>query len=596
MIEVDSIITDIERNMDTKLTEKYINLFSNMFSGGFTLKDESGDDLKAFNSIQLKLKKWQQNPKEKTIKSKLEMKSGEIYVASSNNVKNPNNYQDFFEHDENPFDVTNTEVLVKFETNSTDSIPPPPPPPPTSTVHLPAICPINFTGISAVDAVGTVWAEISSLNLKSNQIDILASELKALFGRNERSKKINKDEDNFGILEPNRLRNLEILLFMEELKPYNVDQIIEMIQNFTGPIFENCVLERLVRKVSKDGQCLAFLPTTKESEKLIEFEKDVERSKNVLALGEQFFLKITNQISDRNERLLFAYNMSSFESEHLDIQNQLKYIDEANNAIRNSTKFKFSLRIILDILNTLMPRFGLTKGFKISSFTSSVERVTGMAANPNATQGDEIELQNDTGTTKKSRLQALRRKGNKSTEKKFWQVRLQEYISIYLNRFEVCQGFWDDVQEPCSKAMRIDQSTLDDQTSKWIKDFDVMKEWYQINQSKNNDNFIIKLSLFLKKESEVKNIRKAILDTWEKTENLWKWLGERMEGEPQLIFKYIYDFSKEFERQWKMVQSNWEDSKTLVLRGGIKLERHNPNNNQNGKIRPKKLRRKLKRS
>jgi hypothetical protein len=434
---------------------------------------------------------------------------------------------------------------------------------------------------------------MASLNLKPEQQEKLTNQLTIIFGRDARERSLLQEEDEeVGVLEAGRLRNLEVLLNMEELKGLTFSAIVDMILDFDERLFNSSVLERLARRSTKEGGVqYAFLPTQKEAEALITYAE--QNGDDSLRPGEAFFLELALRVPDRIQRFEYGSFMAKFDMEIPGLESELVLLQTADKAVRNSERFKRALKVILDILTTLMPRFGLTRGFRISSFLPSTERVNGTVANPaegrvsaeDAIAAIEASVDPtlpDKERKKQIKLAMMRKKVQTQKEKDFWAVKLQEFISCYTNRFEACSGFWEDVIDPCDAAMRVDQAALDQQTGEWILQFEELKEYHELVKSQGSSGgsggaFIAKIGAFLQSRGpDVTRIRAAVISARKKTEELWKWLGEVMGGDPSLIFKHVHDFAQAFAKHWKALEASWDNRKTMVLRGALTLEKYVP--------------------
>ena len=672
MIEIDRIVHDLERNMDGKLVRHYLSLFNQMFSGGYVMKEDdfaplSNGELNGFGKVSKLMQEWEESVAKQRREKREDDKNANVDGGSSESAKSkiaePTAFEEFFDGVDDPFEIVASLASIgksnEENVNVTvgeGGIPLPPPPPPAllgPVQQKPPICPVNFEAISASEIGGTVWADMSVMNLKKEEMARLEKHLRILFGRDARDRPpIASDASHDGVLETSRLRNLEVLLFMEELKGLSTSEMIDLILAFDQRIFNPSVLERLVRKVSlgssssgvkgevvsKSGsssqQTYAFLPSQQESKLLLEYEK--KHGTGDLRPGEMFFLELTRSVPDRLQRFEFGYFMSTMESEMPSMRSSLRTIERAEKAVRGSDKFRAALKIVLDVLTTLMPRYGLTRGFRISSFVSSVDRVTGSVQNPDT--GEEKDEQQDAAEpvvdpslpeSKRKRLLklALLRSRNPKASRgganggglsetaEFWQVRLPEYITVYMNRFEVCQGFWNDVLDACDEAMRVDLAQLDAQTLRWMSQLEAMKVWFdgdddhegvqkssssggdggldgiegessdviKVPESSRNfarslakssgDLFFLTVSKFMRSSAkELLKLRAEVLDSRSLTESLWKWMGEVMGSEPTMIFKYVHAFAESFQKQWKQVESHWDHKRTMVLRGALKMK------------------------
>jgi hypothetical protein len=180
------------------------------------------------------------------------------------------------------------------------------------------------------------------------------------------------------------------------------------------------------------------------------------------------------------------------------------------------------------------------------------------------------------------KLATLRKKPGRSKQDEFWQVRLPEYMAVYMNRFEVCQGFWTALIPPCYEAMRVDLALLEIQSADWIMQLDAMRIWFDEQEKiekpgafgrTQRDPFLKKLGSFLENVApEVVQLRDKVMKTKETVTQLWKWLGELMGAEPTLIFKYVHDFSDMFQKQWKLLETNWDHKRTMTLRETFSLD------------------------
>jgi hypothetical protein len=296
------------------------------------------------------------------------------------------------------------------------------------------------------------------------------------------------------------------------------------------------------------------------------------------------------------QRFEFGYFMSKVESEMPSIEEQLDIVEDADRVVRESQRFKAALKIILDILNTLMPRFGLTRGFRISSFVSSVDRVTGSVANPSdgresengESAADSIAPYLDPSLPEAQRKRLLKlatlRKKIVTKDADSWKVNLNEFISIFMNRFEVCQGFWTDIIEACESAMRVDQAAIEVQTSDWITQIELIRAYHDeassSGSSRPRDAFVKTVGKFLDRSTQIETLRKRAVSVRSKTELLWRWMGEVMGGDPSLIFKYIHDLSEVFKKQWKALEAQWDHRRTMVLRGALRLEKPPPSSSK----------------
>lgn len=270
--------------------------------------------------------------------------------------------------------------------------PPPPPPPPPATgggKTLTTILPVNFDSISAVKAPGTIWEEVSTFALPDHAYASLKEDLQRVFGSKSRNGTLKSGktqassfdafEEKIDVIEPNRLRNVEVLLHMDELKALSVDDLIAAFKSVDPRLFNYSVLERLTRMIGTgESRTFIILPSGPEITQLNEFEEFCKkRGVSPTALlegrqGELLFYRLVKEIPDRQERLSFCYFIEKFQLERDPVEREIQVVLRAVEATCSSETFKKVLRIVFEVLNLLNPKHGLSRGFQISSFFAKV--------------------------------------------------------------------------------------------------------------------------------------------------------------------------------------------------------------------------------
>lgn len=613
-IEINSIITDVERRNDPNLVRKYFNLFASMFSGGYTSLSDRAlstfDERDGPGSIRKKLEDWHNltNKNDDTHKAKTDyfnqQEPGQRQVKREYDDDDDDPFDDFLLGDE---ELTLTAVSSSANKDEGDAVPtapvftgdgapPPPPPPPPGEMakKKPSILPVNFDEILAKDIKGTIWGTIDGLGLPESTLSKLENDLKIIFGKDARNSGLDtKEEKSITLLESGRLRNIEILLRMDELKGLSFEDIIDGFLTLDPRVFQVNVLERLVRKVgASDNKVHAFLPTDKEIELLKEYQGGNSKHKEPLTNGEHFFLSLATKIPDRVERLEFSFFIHKIEEEYGDIEFQLEQINTAIDAVRNSDRFKKVLRVILEIINVLNPKYGNTRGFKLSTFVPKVERAHGAVANPLPKKKKEEkveELVDDKPKTKEElkqeRINKLRRKNKDEEDEEGWKVLLLEYLTVYTAKYKECQCFWKDFKAECLEASCIDILSLDSQSLSWMSRTSEMAEFVENSTLPDSDPFISKLKTFLNNREKIKDLRDRVEKTRVGTEQLWEFFGEKVDSEPQMIFKYIHDFGAVFEKHYKSIKSS-KETKVMILKGKLPLIQHKVREKKKEKKKP----------
>lgn len=589
--EINAIIKEIERRNDPNLVRKYLHLFQAMFGGGYTsVSDNDFEDMSGEGAnLRKRIKDWRKltNEKDEIIVEKKYSNEGSNRKVKdrSDEAEDDDMILVEFGDDEDLMFTTSNVSQVDSGPDITivDGIPPPPPPVLGLNINKkPAILPVNYDAIFQKDIKGTIWADIDSLNLSKLTIEKLEKELTIIFGRDARDSGLDKKEEKSDtVLDSNRLRNLEILLKMDELKGLTMDDIIIGINNLDPRIFQLSVLERLVRKVGNGENSLhAFLPSDKEITTLMEHQNKKD-SNIALTEGEKFLLEISKRVKYRVERLEYSFFILKWQDEYEIIITQLNQIKDAIDAVKNNDKIKKVLKVILEILTVLNPKNGNTKGFKISTFIPKVERVHGAVSNPLPKESEKeiVEEKEEKNLSKeeikRAKLEKLRKKKKKEEDAEGWKVLLLEYLAIYITKFKECRYFWKDLIEPCEIASSIDILLLDKQCTSWSSQLASMNNFLENNDLSDDDPLIIKLKDFLRSKDKIDKLIEDVSKTRTETENLWHYFGEEVSSEPQVIFKYICEFSKVIEKYFNLVKSS-KEIKIKILKGQLPLIPHKP--------------------
>lgn len=598
VVEMHHIITELETKLDSNLVRYCLFIFSQMFTGGGGAFNDFGGDLspkefEAFNKASKLANAWNDmiakkkdsHPSAAVEEDMMSGKPGALQTG----ISLP--FGEFLDAD---IDIEVSNLVgapaISLATGSIDGVPPPPPPMPGSAMQLkPAILQVNFQGLSISDIAGTIWSEMVDSSKLDSERSKLEAILRILFGKDSRDWTPSNRPAVNGVLDSGRLRNLGVQLHMEELKGLTFDDILRLIKRFDPRLFSAAVLDRLViKEVGKSKESTFFstsyalLPNTSELKKLTEHLTE-HGSKGLLPA--ELFLMDASKISYGQERFVFGHIICKVEVQLVEASEALLTIEAAIKAIRTSSKFKAALFFVLMVLTVLTPRYGLTRGFLVSSFCNSTALLFGNIGNPNyvenassAQQSIELasNLENmDPAMRRQAKLAKLRSK--EKQEEMAWKVRLVEYLAVFINRKEASKEFWLDLLEPCSMAMRVELAALNSLCDGWSLQTNAMKEWLSGMDAasfEHGDGFKSAIDSFL--DSTAKRMERAIQrvrSVTKSVEEVWHWLGEKMVGEPTQIFKYVHDFCDCFRLQWISVEENWHHPRHLVLRGEMTLQR-----------------------
>jgi hypothetical protein len=604
--EVSSVIQEIEVAKDPVLVKAYLNIFFHMFSGveapgGVSpnvqreLK-QSGRSQTKIRELQLKLQAVQRKSMtaDGTNGGLKDSSSGELRVSADQSERYAVPGDEIFDSVKSSLYL---EEMKDLETNDRNSLrdlaqalaaddgaggpppPPPPPPLPPPSKMIPPIVAVNFDSIPLGKIAGTVWEEVSAFSLPDHARTSLAEDLKRTFGStNIRKATPSKDpslaafDDSFDILEPARLRNVEVLLHMTELKELGNDigNIIKAFRELDPRLFNISVLERLVRTVgSGDNRTHAMLPSRAEISQLQLFEKFCE-SRHVSPMdllvgraGEMLFYRLYKEVPDREERLTFCYFMDKFQGDKNSILSDTQLVINAVEAVYASASFKKALRIVFEILNVLNPKQGLSRGFRISTLIAKIDRITGYI-NP-----DSSDPKANTLRPKPSKF-SLSRKGTLGSRAKTVgakmrdemeagepeeelidareRVQLFSYLAGYLQKFPECSSFWKDLSL-CSTAQVVDIQGLEQQSMAWMSKLREIESFASSDALKDDAGpFKSRIDAFLQSSKQIDHLSRRVHLATERVESLWTWLGETIDTEPQTIFRYISHFASSFER------------------------------------------------
>lgn len=611
--EVSKLISLLETGCDANTAKRYLALFAQMFSdNNRSLRPgELGDSafepsLEFGRSGGKLLEEWRKKIMKRPSQSQMPDQTAPP-PASSKLLQAENiAFGDFYDAVAEPLQYTEPDSAIpRAPVMSADGIPlpPPPPPPPALLVQLPCIRKLEFGALSVAQIADTVWAEMSGFKMKEKAAAQLEATLKILFDKDlptkdEVSIKLSRD----GML---KYQATEMEFRSGELKDFDFAQVLDFIMRFDSRLFNAAVLGRLASTKSiAQGRGPEFSFLLYDKEKCKEFEARAGAvGYDGLIPVEQFIYQVHTNVPDRFQRFSFGYWMARADTDFGNLKEQLRPIFEACTAIRNSSKLKTALKLVLLVLTTMTPGTGLTRGFKLSvvlncfetsgrvynpnpsSTPSKADDSTSEAPNPSDSINEEKLAEPISKAAKLAKLATLRQK-KAEAEDDSWRVNLKEFLSVHLNRFEACQGFWTDLLPLCSEAMKLELNEMVKLKDAWKKTLDDATEFEdEVSKISPEDAFPAALHKFIgissAKIQKFEEDLKSALDT---IEDLWKWLGESMVGEPTEIFKSVYSFCDLFSKQWKLSEASWEQKRTMVLRGALPLYKPPPSEKKRGWI------------
>lgn len=600
--EVSKLISLLETGCDTNTAKRYLALFAQMFSEGARsmrpgdLGDSAFEPSLEFGRAGGKLlQDWHKRIMKRPSESKIENQSAPPPASSKLLQAEDIAFGDFYDAVADPLLYTEPDAAIpRAPVMSADGIPlpPPPPPPPALLVQLPSIRKLEFGALSAAQIADTVWAELSGFKMKDAAAAQLEETLKILFGKDVPT----KDEVSIKLTRDGMLKYqaTEMEFRSGELKDFDFAQVLDFIMRFDSRLFNAAVLSRLssTKSIAQGrGPEFSFLLYDKEKVKELEARADAVGFEGLIPV-EQFIYQVHNSVPDRFQRFSYGYWMARADTDFGNLKEQLSPIFDACSAIRGSSKLKTAMKLILLVLTTMTPGTGLTRGFKMSVVLNCFE-TSGRVYNPNPPPAvpkvDELapvapkaldsvdavkSAEPNSKATRLAKLAVLRQK-KADTEDDSWRVNLKEFLSVHLNRFEACQGFWTELLPVCSEAMKLELNELVKLKDMWKKTLEDATEFKEeITKISPDDAFPAALNKFVAVTSakihKFETDLKSALDT---IEDLWKWFGESMVGEPTEIFKNVFTFCDLFSKQWKLSEAAWEQKRTMVLRGALPLRK-----------------------
>jgi hypothetical protein len=395
----------IDKNLDSSLAREYMGQFFHVIAGG--IKSVTGKEFDGYYAHSdldtlAELKKAVLDPLKdpKASLSSLSSSSSSpssSYIGYSSDVKRK---------DSSKFSLKTSSVVLKSGIESSEHVfldepvvassspshsslaapdgsgpPPPPKLPPPAAKLLPSICPVNFDAITAAYIAGTVWADVELLP-KPSFLKELENNLKIIFGASARKAAEVPPRSTLTIFDSDRLRNLQILIRGVPFKDKPVTEIVEMFIREDPIIFQSAELLARLAMPSKIGDQVAFAPSAKELRNFLEYAKIHDGDMSGLSKEEKLFYELNKHIPDLENRLKFANSIAAFHDTSVRAKHELKIVWSAIEAVKSSEGFKRALLIIFHVVNTLTPKFGNQKGFKLSSFLSRIDRIEGAVMNP----------------------------------------------------------------------------------------------------------------------------------------------------------------------------------------------------------------------
>lgn len=561
--EVDHVIGELEETKDRTLVRAYLKFFFRMFSGIGV--DSSAPTMMA-SQTQNKIRELQQ-------KMQVGSKDAEAQPATPPGLDDSSASEQQSETEKESYSALHDRLFLEENQGSkralrnlaqslgdNDDQPPPLPPPlpgPTSKKTTPILA-VNFDSISMNQIEGTVWEEMTSFELPPAARQQLTEELKRSFGgaARSRAKRAPEEVKSFvGTLnmDPNRMRNVEVLLHMSELKDLgsDVDRLIQAFKRADPRLFNASVLERLIRSTGTgESRALSILPSRVEVAQLEQFRayctaQKIEPEKLLLGrTAELLFYRLFAEVPDREERVHFCFFIEKFDRDKSQNEKDARLIVDAVEAVMNSSAFKKVLRVVFEILNVLNPKHGASRGFRLSTLISKIDRIVGKKSAPASEGSKEPKrdraraITKGTGGTKKAAQRGLL----DSSEG----LSLFEFLADYLKRFPECALFWQDVQL-CQTAQMVDILSLEQQSTVWLSKLHEIKQFVKSKHNDASGEFRQRLDEFLARSNEIEELRSQMTTAKARVEALWSWMGESIDAEPQAIFRHIAHFSQSFE-------------------------------------------------
>lgn len=588
--EMSKIIGLLETGCDENTARRYLTLFAQMCSGtgGYGKAGELdslyGSSLDSFREAGKLAQDWH----EKILKRPSEQRPDANNDQASAPARAKRSeaevieFGDFYDGIADPFDYNNASTasapVAALLAPGEGGPPPPPPPPPPPTKLLPCIRRLQFGPLSAAQIGGTIWEEVSGFNMKDSLAQKLESTLNALFGLDVTAEKPSASLSTAGL---QRYQNIEIALRMPELKVLSLDQLLDSISRFDSRLFCSFVLDKIVSKRTARSPEPSFtLLPDKEMVKVIRERVETVGARELFPI-ESFLLGVAEQVPDVKERFTFGYWMSKADTELEDLGETLKVVETATTAIRSSSKLKAALKLVLEVLTTMTPGYGRTKGFQISVVCNCMD-TKGKVYNPDAPDLMDKEVpqvQEDAArlTGKAARAAKLERlRGQRTSETESWDVHLRRFLAVHLNRFEACQGFWAELLPLCSEAMKTEIADLSAATSIWDQ---VLLNAHDHREKSlpplgSGDSFPSALNRFVEdSKGKLKRFKDEVQSVKQSIEELWQWFGETMVGEPTAIFGHVWKFCNLFRTEWKACEAQWDQKHTMVLRGTLPMRK-----------------------